>query len=118
MRLSTWIITEVTARDPQASIHFVVAYSSERARDLVTRRRRIPPEILSVVRLWEESAPVAQGRRKALDLERYLGPLEQFSPYLKDSCSFCRGTGKIVGSKPSESCGTCGGSGLKTARRV
>lgn len=118
MKLSTWIVTEVRPDDPQASVHFAVAVLAEKARDLVARRTRIPPENLSVVRLWMELSPVPPRLRRSPDTERYLGPLERFSPFLRDSCTFCRGTGKVIGSKPPEPCLTCGGSGLRTVKRA
>jgi len=117
MRLSTWIVTEVHHDDPQASVHFAVAASADRARDLVTRSTLIPGNSLSAVVLSEELSPVPPARRREPGIERYLGPLEKFSPFLRDACGFCRGTGLVVGSRPPEKCPTCGGSGFRTVRR-
>lgn len=113
MNLSVWIVTEV----PTSAVHFVVAGSLDRARDLVARRARIPPKSLSVVCLYEERAAGSERRPGTPNFERYLGPLERFSPRLRDDCDFCRGTGKVVGSRPVETCPYCGGSGMKTKRR-
>ena len=113
MKLSVWIVTAV---GPEPSVHFVVAGSLDRARDLVVRRTRIRPETLSVVCLREDLAPLPQRLTRRPGVERYLGPLEKFSPYLRADCSFCRGTGKVIGSSPPETCPVCGGSGLKTTR--
>jgi hypothetical protein len=118
MRLSTWIVTEVTPDDSQASVHFAVAVKAEKARDLVARRTRIEPKNLSVVRLRMDLSPVPRPWPRGAQPERYLGPLDQFSPFLRDACGSCRGTGKVVGSKPVEECPTCGGSGIKTVRRT
>lgn len=115
MPLTTWIVTEVYEDDPQASIHFVVATSADRAKDLVTRRTLIPGNSLSAVPL--SHSPVSYNPRKELALEKYLGPLEKFSPVLRADCSFCHGIGLIPGSKPVEMCPTCGGSGFKTVAR-
>jgi len=118
MRLSTWIVTEVTPDDAQASVHFAVAVLPEKARDLVARRTRIEPKNLSVVRLRMDHSPVPRSAFTGGKPERYLGALGQFSPFLRDACGSCGGVGKIVGSKPVENCPTCGGSGFKTIRRV
>jgi hypothetical protein len=117
MKLSTWIVTEVTGDDPQASIHFAVAVHAEKARDLVARRTRIEPKNLSVVRLRMDLSPVPTGRSRGAQFEKYLGPLEKFSPFLREPCGPCRGIGKVPGSRPVELCPICAGSGFKTVRR-
>jgi len=116
MFLSTWIVTYVTPTNPREAIFFAVAVSSKRAQDLVTRKTGIPASSLSAVRLTEELSEVPQALRGRPGLERYLGPLDQYSPYLRDACDFCRGTGKTIGSRPPKRCPTCGGSGAKTVR--
>jgi len=111
--LSVWIVTAV---GPEPSVHFVIAGSFDRAQDLVVRRTHIRAESLSVVKLREDFAPVPQSLARKPGVERYLGPLEKFSPYLRADCSLCRGTGKVIGSRPPELCPVCGGTGLKTTR--
>jgi len=116
MHIAVWIVTEISETGSSTSVHFVAALSMDRARDLVARRIRVRPERLSVVPLWIAPSPVSQSQRKRPDLERYLGPLEQYSPVLREACSFCRGIGLVIGSRPPERCPPCGGSGLKTTR--
>jgi len=116
VHLATWIVTYVTPTNPREAVFFAYATSAERARDLVSLKTGIDGGSLSVVRLTEELSPVPSEARGRPGLERYLGPLEQYSPYLRASCAFCRGTGRVLGSKPAEPCPTCGGSGLKTTR--
>jgi len=118
MRLSTWIVTEVTPDDPQASVHFAVAAHPEKARDLVARRTRIEPTNLSVVLLRTDPSAASSQRSRGALQEKYLGPLEKFSPFLREPCAPCRGIGKVPGSRPVEICPTCGGSGFKTVRRI
>lgn len=114
MRLTVWIVTEVTADEPRASVHFVQASTVERARDLVVRRMGIPGQRLSVVPLYENPTPVPPSLRSRPGVERYLGPLEMFSPYQQASCSFCGGTGKAPGSH--DPCPVCGGTGIRKTR--
>jgi hypothetical protein len=112
--LGTWIVTETTPTEPRRSIHFVCAASLERAIELVALRTGIHPETLSPVPLRVDASPVPPRRR--IEFERYLGPLEQFSPFLRDACDFCRGHGRVIGSRPPRPCPTCGGTGFKTTR--
>lgn len=117
MLLATYVVTEV--RDGEAaSVHFVRASHHSRARDLVVRRTAIEEEVLSVVRLEVDPVEVPDDRfaRDRRLLERYLGPLGQFSPYLRDPCRSCRGTGRIIGESPAQACGACGGTGFRRSR--
>lgn len=115
MHLGTWIVTETTATEPRRSVHFACARSPERAVELVARHTGIDPQTLSPVPLRPDAVPVPRGRERR-DMERYLGPLEQFSPFLRHPCRFCRGLGLEPGSSPVRACGPCGGSGLETRR--
>ena len=106
MRLTLWIVTEITPTNPQA------------ARELVARRTRIEVGTLNAVALREDLTDVPEEVRRRLSAEKYLGPLEKYSPVLRASCSFCRGTGKTVGSMPPVQCSICAGSGVRTVRRT
>jgi hypothetical protein len=117
MKLGVWIVTEVRPGNPQASVHFAVASSPEKAQDLVARRTRLDPSCLSVVLLRADLTRAPRNPPRGQPLERYLGPLEKFSPFLRESCAFCHGTGLLPGSRPPEQCSVCGGSGLKTVKR-
>ena len=113
--LGTWIVTETTPAEPRRSAHFVCAASPERAVEFVALRTGILPDMLSPVLLRADASPVSPRRRAGLE-GGYLGPLEQFSPFLREACGFCRGHGLVIGSRPPSRCPTCGGSGFKTTR--
>jgi hypothetical protein len=84
----------------------------ERAKALVSERTGIPTSRLNPVLLRRDTG-AAENAQEARKLEGYLGPLDQLSPVRRDACSFCNGTGKVLGSRPVEVCGPCGGHGLK-----
>jgi len=114
--LGTWIVTETTPAEPRRSVHFVCAASPERAVELVALRTATDPATLSPVALRADAAPVPPGRERRPGTERYLGPLEKFSPFLRGACDSCRGHGRVPGTRPPRTCPTCGGTGFKTTR--
>lgn len=120
--LGTWLVTHVdpTRRGPRSFL--AAAVTGEKAKSKVFLSTGLPFDELYAVLVRRDERPV-EPKEWNPTLERFIGPVEQFSPRHTRPCPFCEGRGfDKVWEGPCnadwhpEKCGRCEGTGVRLRR--
>lgn len=117
--LGTWLVTHVDPKRKKPSSFVAVAVSEEKARSKVFLSTGLPFDELYAALIRRDEKAV-EPSEWVPSLERFVGPVEQFTPRRTRPCPSCEGRGfDKVWDGPCnsdwhpEKCGQCGGTGVR-----
>jgi len=120
--LGTWMVTHVSPLKKRAQSFLAVAVTGEKAKSKVFLSTGLPYDELYAALIRRDEKAIDPKDWK-LGLEKFLGPVEQFSPKHSRPCAFCEGRGfDKVWDGPCNSdwhpqkCQRCEGTGVRLRR--
>lgn len=120
--LGTWVVTHVSPRKKAARSYLAVAVTGEKARSKVFLSTGLPFDEL-YASLVRRDGKAVDPKDWSQNLEKFLGPLEQFMPRHTRPCPGCEGRGfDRVSDGPcnsdwhAERCEQCAGTGVRLRR--